>query len=88
MDFEKRIDENYSYLTATDRLMVQEIRQNKELVRNMNSTQLARHLGVSRTTLVRMLKKLGISTYAEFQLLLKQRDRRNRAQEAGYAENY
>ena len=39
MDFEKRIDENYSYLTATDRLMVQEIRQNKELVRNMNSTQ-------------------------------------------------
>lgn len=73
MDFEKRIDENYSYLTATDRLMVQEIRQNKELVRNMNSTQLARHLGVSRTTLVRMLKKLGISTYAEFQLLLKQR---------------
>ena len=73
MDFEKRIDENYSYLTATDRLMVQEIRQNKELVRNMNSSQLARHLGVSRTTLVRMLKKLGISTYAEFQLLLKQR---------------
>ena len=72
MDFEKRIDENYSYLTATDRLMVQEIRQNKELVRNMNSSQLARHLGVSRTTLVRMLKKLGISTYAEFQLLLKQ----------------
>ena len=73
MGFEKRIDENYSYLTATDRLMVQEIRQNKELIRTMNSTQLARHLGVSRTTLVRMLKKLGISTYAEFQLLLKQR---------------
>ena len=58
MGFEKRIDENYSYLTATDRLMVQEIRQNKELIRTMNSTQLARHLGVSRTTLVRMLKKL------------------------------
>lgn len=54
MGFEKRIDENYSYLTATDRLMVQEIRQNKELIRIMNSTQLARHLGVSRTTLVRM----------------------------------
>ena len=79
MGFEKRIDENYSYLTATDRLMVQEIRQNKELIRTMNSTQLARHLGVSRTTLVRMLKKLGISTLCGIPAFVKTKSRRDRA---------
>lgn len=71
MTLEKRIDKNYEYLTATDKLMVQVIRQNKAIIKSMNSTQLAQHLGVSRTTLVRLLKKLEIVSYAEFQLILK-----------------
>ena len=36
----------------------------------MNSTQLSSYLHVSRTTLVRMMKKLGIDTYKEFKVLL------------------
>ena len=39
-------------------------------MKKMTSIQLAAFLHVSRTTLVRLIKKLGIGTYAEFKLLL------------------
>lgn len=73
MDLERLVDENYSRLTSTDRLMIQEIFQCRDAVSGMNSTQLSRHLNVSRTTFVRLIKKLGLNTYAEFQLLLNQK---------------
>lgn len=74
MNFENAIDKNYTYLTATDKLAVQKIQQNKKLFQTMNSTQAAQFLGISRTTLLRLVKKLELGSYAGFQLVLKQED--------------
>lgn len=75
MQLEGRVNEVYSQLTANEREMVSHILRDKKNVRGMNSTQLAQHLHVSRTTLVRLFKKLGAKSYAEFQLFLKQDQR-------------
>lgn len=72
MKLDEIIDKNYDCLTATDQMIVQQIRQDKEEIKDLNSTQTAKRLGISRTSLVRLMKKLGISSYAEFKLILKQ----------------
>lgn len=74
MNFENSIDKNYEYLTSTDKLAVQTIQQNKKLFQTMNSTQAAQFLGISRTTLLRLVKKLELGSYAGFQLVLKQEE--------------
>ena len=73
MDLEKRINENYERLTANDREVLNLILRDKDRTTQMNSPELAAHCHVSRTTLVRLFKKLGIATFAEFRLLLQEK---------------
>lgn len=73
MDLEYRINEHYDSLTANDRDVLNQILRGKALARQKNSTELASFCHVSRTTLVRLFKKLGIATFAEFRLLLEER---------------
>lgn len=75
MHLESKVNEAYSRLTANERELVSRILQDKQSIRGMNSTQLAQHLNISRTTLIRFWKKLGVQSYAEFQLLLAQEER-------------
>lgn len=70
MNLEELVNQTYDSLTANDREMLTAVFRDKEAVRKMSSTQLASFLHVSRTTLVRLMKKLGIDSYKEFQLLL------------------
>ncbi|MDE7245008.1 MAG: MurR/RpiR family transcriptional regulator [Oscillospiraceae bacterium] len=74
MRLEKLVDQHYAQLSANDRELLTCIFREKGTVGTMNSTQLAEFLHISRTTLVRLLKKLGIDTYAEFKLLLAQKE--------------
>lgn len=70
MRLEALINDHYNHLTPNDREIAGKILQNKQTARQLNSTRLSEFLNISRTTLVRFMKKLGISTYAEFKLLL------------------
>ena len=70
MNLEELVNQKYSLLTANDREMLTYIFRDKQIVKEMNSTQLASFLHVSRTTLVRLMKKLDIDSYKEFKLLL------------------
>lgn len=70
MNLETIIDKQYDLLNANDKEMITTILKDKNLVKEMNSTQISEHLHVSRTTFTRLLKKLDIDTYAEFKLLL------------------
>lgn len=70
MNLEFRINQNYENLTANDREVLNEILRDKGRTAAMSSTELAAFCHVSRTTLVRLFRKLGIATYAEFKLLL------------------
>lgn len=83
MNLEELVNQNYDLLTANDREMVGHIFRDKKLVRDMNSMQLASFLHVSRTTLVRLMKKLGIHTYPEFKILLDAK-----REETGMTETY
>ena len=67
MNLEELVNQKYSLLTANDREMLTAVFSNKQKVREMNSTQLSSYLHVSRTTLVRLMKKLGIDTPEAFQ---------------------
>lgn len=71
MNLEYRINESYDRLTANDREVLNRILRNKAQSAGMNSTELAAFCHVSRTTLIRLFKKLGIGGFAEFRLLLK-----------------
>lgn len=70
MNLEEIVNQKDPILTANDREMLTTILRDKKLIKNMNSTQLSSHLHVSRTTLVRLMKKLDIDTYKEFKVLL------------------
>lgn len=70
MNLEEIVNQKYDVLTANDREMLNSIFINRKQVNEMNSTELASFLHVSRTTLVRLMKKLDIDTYTEFKLLL------------------
>lgn len=70
MRLEALVNQNYDILTANDRDIVNTIFRDKQAVREMNSTQLSEYLNISRTTLVRFMRKLGIQTFAEFQILI------------------
>lgn len=74
MNLEELVNKNYELLTANDREILTVIFRDKQVVREMNSTQLSSFLHISRTTLVRLMKKLGVDTYAEFKLLLNRRE--------------
>ena len=74
MNLEEIYNQKYDMLTANDREMLHKILREKGAVREMNSTQLASFLHVSRTTLARLMKKLEIDSYTEFKLLLDRRE--------------
>lgn len=74
MSLEELVNQKYDLLTANDREIMTAIFRDKQKVRKMNSTQLSSFLHISRTTLVRLMKKLGIDTYAEFKLYLNRKE--------------
>lgn len=61
-----------SSLSTNGRELLFAILRDAGLIPQMNGAELARHLHSSRTTLTRLLRKLGIDTYAEFKFLLSQ----------------
>lgn len=73
MGFEELVNQNYDSLTANDREIITAIFRDKQKILEMNSTQLSSFLHISRTTFVRLMKKLGIDTYAEFKIQLGRR---------------
>ena len=88
MNLEYRINESYDRLTANDREVLNRILRNKAQSAGMNSTELAAFCHVSRTTLIRLFKKLGIGGFAEFRLLLKRTGRDAGAGPPGYGGNH
>ncbi len=74
MNLEELVNDKYDLLTANDREILTTVFRDKQSVKEMNSTQLASFLHVSRTTIVRLMKKLGIDSYQEFKLLLNRKE--------------
>lgn len=74
MKIEELINRNYGSFTQNDRLVVAYILANKAFVMGATSQEAADGCHVSRATLLRVCKKMGLQSYAELKYLLKYQD--------------
>lgn len=66
MDFEARVNQYYRNLNESDKEIVSYILENKNSVTDMTITTLANLLLTSKSSVLRLTKKLGYSGYSEF----------------------
>ena len=71
MKIEELINNNYNKLNENDIYILKYILQNKTECFNLGITELARRCNVSKTTILRCIKKLGFEGYSEFRIYLK-----------------
>lgn len=70
MKIEELVNQYYDHLTPNDREMINLILKNKDQAKQFSSTELAAFCHISRTTLLRMIKKLSLQSFTEFRYLL------------------
>lgn len=71
MNFNELINKNYKTLSENDIHILKYIVNNKEKVSNMIIEDLSELCNISRTTILRLCKKLGFKGYSEFKTFLK-----------------
>ena len=83
MTLEERVHIHYDHLNEGDREIWETIYANKKETADMTIEQCAYACSVSRTTILRFAKKLGLSGYTEFRYLLKAENDRPEVKAAG-----
>lgn len=71
MRLEELINNNYDELSYNEKYAADYIIKHKKIINELSSEQLSLNCGVSRPTLLRMLKKIGLSSYHELKYLIK-----------------
>ncbi|WP_455682308.1 MurR/RpiR family transcriptional regulator [Thomasclavelia sp.] len=71
MRLEELINDNYDELSYNEKYVADYIIKHKKTINDLSSEQLSLNCGVSRPTLLRMLKKIGLSSYHELKYLIK-----------------
>lgn len=74
MKIEELINTNYDKLTQNDHQIFNYIINNKEACEEMTCEQLAEKCHISRATLLRFCRKVGLNSFAELKYLLKSSD--------------
>lgn len=74
MKLEELINRNYEAFTSNDRQVVSYILANKAFIMGASSQEAADGCHVSRATLLRVCKKMGLQNFAELRYLLKYQD--------------
>lgn len=71
MKLEELVNKNYSKLNENDLYILKYILKNKKECYNLGINELAKRCNVSRSTILRCVKKLGFEGYSEFKVHLK-----------------
>lgn len=71
MKLKQRINQNYEQLNSSDLHILTYIMSNQENIIHMRIEDIAQKTNVSRTTILRLCKKIGFSGYSEFKAFLK-----------------
>ncbi len=71
MNFTEMINANYKFLNENDIHILKYVVNHKRAVSDMTIEHLADHCNVSRTTILRLCKKLDFKGYSEFKTVLK-----------------
>lgn len=72
MDFNQQIKLNYDGLSTSDKEMVQYIKKNREEVISLSIVDLGERLLSSKSTVLRLVQKLGFRGYSDFKYSLEQ----------------
>lgn len=72
MDFNQQIQLNYDGLSTSDKEMVQYIKKNREEVISLSIVDLGERLLSSKSTVLRLVQKLGFRGYSDFKYSLEQ----------------
>ncbi|RDY29367.1 MurR/RpiR family transcriptional regulator [Romboutsia weinsteinii] len=86
MKIEELINKHYSNLNQNDLHILKYILNNKKSCYNLGINALADKCNVSRTTVLRLAQKLGLSGYSEFKVFLKWEERESCENDSGYVE--
>lgn len=78
MDLEARVNQYYDELNENDKEVISYIVTNKRLVTDMTITTLAEASLTSKSSILRLTKKLGYSGYSEFKYSLQNQLRENK----------
>ncbi|MGY3750563.1 MurR/RpiR family transcriptional regulator [Vagococcus acidifermentans] len=78
MDFEAIVSKNYSKLNETEVQILEYILNNRETVSKLTIVQLAKETLTSKSTVSRLVKKLGFAGYSEFKYRLSDTTERKR----------
>ncbi|SFH86427.1 MurR/RpiR family transcriptional regulator [Pisciglobus halotolerans] len=81
MDLEARVNHHYSELNENDMDIVSYILKNKRSVENMTITSLAKLTLTSKSSILRLAKKLGYSGYSEFKYDLRNQLKKDKNEE-------
>ncbi|MHC1684056.1 MAG: MurR/RpiR family transcriptional regulator [Clostridiaceae bacterium] len=71
MKLEELVNKNYGNLNENDKYILKYILKNKKECYNLGINELGKRCNVSRSTILRCVKKLGFEGYSEFRLHLK-----------------
>lgn len=74
MKIEVLVNKQYNELNENDRHIAQYIIQNKDLCKTLTITELATQTLTSKSSILRLTKKLGFSGFSEFKYYLKNED--------------
>lgn len=74
MKIDELVNNNYDKLTQNDNQIFNYIKNNKEACKEITCEQLSEKCHVSRTTLLRFCRKIGLKSFAELKYILKSSD--------------
>ena len=83
MHLEELINQNYANMNENDRHIWAYIHANRKACEHVSIEALAQNCNVSRTTILRFTKRLGLKGYAEFKVMLSMDNIKTNTQEQG-----
>lgn len=81
MKLEEIVNKNYSKLNENDLYILKYILKNKKECYNLGINELGKRCNVSRSTILRCVKKLGFEGYSEFRIHLKWKESNENSEE-------
>lgn len=77
MKLESLVNIYYNNLNTNDKVIIKKILMFQQDYQNLSSEEIAKQCNISRATLLRLCKKIGLSSFSDLKYLLKEKQRYN-----------
>lgn len=73
MNLETLVNTHYDNLNASDKKIIKQILSSQNDYQNLSSTEIAKECHISRATLLRLCRKIGLNSFSDLKYLLKEK---------------